>query len=62
MLDDLRLLEALLPALASSGVTYGIIKTELRYLRRDVDAAHRRLDAIDAPASGAAQGSGSRLP
>jgi hypothetical protein len=31
--------------------TWGIIKTELRYMRRDINAAHRRLDAIKAPAA-----------
>lgn len=49
-------LQIILPAIASGGVTYGIIKTELRYLRRDVNAAHRRLDRINAPAAGAGQG------
>jgi hypothetical protein len=45
-------------ALASGFVTWGVIKTELRYLRRDVDAAHRRLDRIGAPSAGSAQGAG----
>ncbi len=31
-------------------VTLAVVKVELRYLRRDVDAAHRRLDTIGAPA------------
>lgn len=31
-------------------VTLAVVRVELRYLRRDVDAAHRRLDTIGAPA------------
>ena len=51
-MSALEFLVALLPAIVSGAVTWGIIKTELRYLRRDVNAAHRRLDKINAPAAG----------
>jgi hypothetical protein len=40
---------ALVTALVNGFVTWGILKTELRYLRRDVDHALRRLDKIGAP-------------
>lgn len=35
-----------LTAIANGAVTWGVIRTELKYLRRDVDHAHRRLDDI----------------
>lgn len=38
------LLGMLGPAVISGAVTWGVVRTELRYLRRDVDAAHTRLD------------------
>lgn len=47
-----------LTALVNVAVTIAVVRVELRYLRRDVDAAHRRLDRINAPAAGSAQGSG----
>lgn len=53
-----ELLVILATAAVNVAVTLAVVKTELRYLRRDVDAAHRRLDAIRAPAAGSAQGSG----
>jgi hypothetical protein len=27
-------------------VVYGVLKTELKYLRRDIDLAHLRLDSV----------------
>lgn len=30
----------------SAGTVWGILGTELKYLRRDVDHAHKRLDKI----------------
>lgn len=38
----------LLPAAASGLVTWGVVRTELRWLRADVDRAHQRIDALDA--------------
>lgn len=48
-MDQLAML--MLTVLVNGLVTWGVVKTELRYLRRDVDHAHRRLDAVDAPHS-----------
>ena len=48
---ELLMVQIILPALLSGAVTWGVLKTELRYLRRDIDAAHRRLDKINAPAA-----------
>jgi hypothetical protein len=39
----------ILTAVLNVAVTLAVVKVELRYLRRDVDAAHRRLDALGAP-------------
>lgn len=35
-------------ALVNGLVTWGVVKTELRYLRRDIDHAHQRADRIEA--------------
>ena len=49
------MLEWFLPAVVSGGVAgliaWGGLWVELRYMRRDIDAAHRRLDKIKAPAA-----------
>lgn len=48
------MIEALLiiaTAAVNVAVTLAVVKLELRYLRRDVDRAHRRLDLIGAPAA-----------
>jgi hypothetical protein len=37
---------ALVTAVATGLVTWGAIRVELRWLRRDVDHAHRRLDRV----------------
>lgn len=42
---------ALVSALASFAGSWGAVKVHLAFLRRDVDAAHRRLDQIGAPAA-----------
>jgi hypothetical protein len=49
----LVLVTAALSGLASGGVCWGVLKTELKYLRRDVDRntqaiadAHRRIDSL----------------
>lgn len=42
---------AALTALVSGLVTWGMINVKLQWLRRDVDAAHHRLDLVNAPAS-----------
>lgn len=36
-------------ALLNGAVVWGVVRTELHYHRRDIDHAHRRLDAIGAP-------------
>jgi hypothetical protein len=33
-------------ALVTAGVVFGVVKTELKYLRRDVDLAHSRIDRL----------------
>lgn len=38
------LLQILAGAFASGAVTWGVVRTELKYLRRDVDRAHQRID------------------
>lgn len=38
---------ALATAIATGLVTWGAIRVELRWLRRDVDHAHRRLDRVE---------------
>ena len=40
---------ASLSALFNAAVIWGVLKTQLAQLRRDVDMAHRRLDAHGAP-------------
>lgn len=49
----LSLTQALVIAIASGvvtgAITWGGILVHLKYLRRDVDRAHRRLDAMGAP-------------
>lgn len=42
-------LQILLTAIFSAGAVWGVVKVELHYLRRDIDAAHSRLDAMGAP-------------
>ena len=37
---------ALLTAAINAAVTWGIISTKLEWLRRDVDLAHQRIDAL----------------
>lgn len=39
----------LITGIFSAGAVWGVLKTEMRFMRRDVDRAHRRLDAINAP-------------
>lgn len=43
------LLQALMGAIFSAGAVWGVVKIELHYMRRDIDAAHARLDAMGAP-------------
>lgn len=33
-------------ALLNAAVVWGVVRTELKYLRRDVDHAHERLDVF----------------
>lgn len=42
-------LQAIITAVFSAGAVWGVLKVELHYLRRDVDAAHARLDSMGAP-------------
>lgn len=41
-----ELLFSVLGVIVNGAVTWGIISTKLDFLRRDVDHAHRRLDAL----------------
>jgi hypothetical protein len=43
---------AVLSALCSFVGSYAAVRTEMRYLRRDVDHAHRRLDTVERIAFG----------
>jgi hypothetical protein len=43
------LLQIILTAVFSAGAVWGVVKVELHYLRRDIDAAHARLDQLGAP-------------
>lgn len=43
------LLIALGTAVINGAVTWGVVSTKLEWLRRDVDAAHSRLDQLNAP-------------
>jgi hypothetical protein len=47
---------ALVTAVATGLVTWGAIRVELRWLRRDVDHSHKRIDRIE----GALIGRGAR--
>lgn len=42
-------LQALMPGIAAGLVAWGAVRVELRYMRRDINAAHMRLDKIKAP-------------
>lgn len=37
----------LVTAVVNGAVMWGVIRTEFKYLRRDIDNAHRRLDIIE---------------
>lgn len=43
----MELLQAILTAIFSAGAVWGVVRTELHYLRRDIDLAHRRLDKLE---------------
>ena len=36
----------ILTAFFNGLVVYGVLKTELRYMRRDIDLAHSRIDGV----------------
>lgn len=40
---------AVATALINGAVTWGVVSVKLEWLRRDVDAAHARLDQMNAP-------------
>jgi len=33
-------------ALLNAAVVWGVVRTEMKYMRRDIDFAHRRIDAL----------------
>ena len=41
-----QLVVILVNSLVTAGVVWGILKTELKYLRRDIDLAHSRIDKL----------------
>lgn len=43
------LLSSLAAALASGFINYGANRVNFQWLRRDIDAAHERLDRMNAP-------------
>lgn len=43
------ILQLLVTALAAGVAAWAAVRVELRYMRRDINAAHRRLDLISAP-------------
>lgn len=40
-------LQTLLTIALNGGVTWGVVRTTLWYMRRDIDRAHKRLDRLD---------------
>jgi hypothetical protein len=42
------LLQNLLPSIVTGLIAWGGIRAEMKYLRRDVDRAHERLDKLPA--------------
>lgn len=57
-MDILEIIKLIVPGAVCGLIAWGGMRKDLDYLRRDVDAAHRRLDKINAPAAGAGQGFG----
>lgn len=49
--EIISLLIVVIGAALNGAVVYGVVRTELKYHRRDIDAAHKRLDRIGAPAA-----------
>lgn len=41
-----ELLIVILTAIVNGAVVWGVVRTELKYLRRDVDHAHQRMDEM----------------
>lgn len=48
-MENFNLLQAVITAAFSAGVTYGAIRSELRYMRRDLDELRRRVFQLSAP-------------
>lgn len=42
-----QLLMLLGGAIINGAVTWGVIRTKLDYLRRDIDTAHKRIDRVE---------------
>jgi len=40
----MEITDALINAIFSAGAVYGVVKTELYFMRRDIDHAHKRID------------------
>ena len=49
-MDVLQVVVIVATAVVNAAVTLAVVRVELRYLRRDVDAAHARMDAAGIPA------------
>jgi len=41
------MISGIISGLFTAGVVWGVLKTEMKYLRRDVDHAHKRLDSCN---------------
>ena len=41
------MMEAILTAVFCAGSVWGVIRVELRYMRRDIDQAHKRIDRLE---------------
>ena len=58
----MQLSDALLIALLSAGMTWGAMRIEIRWLRRDVDLAHSRINDLPCRQYGRRQGDSCNHP